>query len=605
VLLAAALRLVHLDAGWFGVDQARDVTWAELIASGQTHPTVGPPMRNRFHLGALYYDFWALPALFSTSPLAAYVHAGVLGTLSVVLVWCLTRALAGAAAGLAAAALLATSPVAVLDSRIAWAPAALPFWSALLLLVAVWFARAPTAPRAALLLFLAAFGTQLHVAAAPLALLAGGVVLWQVRALSWRGLLLAALGGAAPLVPMLLALATPVAQTAAAAVADPMQHRLRDILALVPRLVTGLTPVGLPPGVRAWLSAEAALTAATIAAGLYLLLRPAAPGRDARLRLVALALFAGLAAVALLPAEAWYYYLDGVLVPGAVVLGVTWQALRWRRAAVAVLACCVVARALLLTWWIVGAASAGHVSANLDFLRLGGPRPTDPEGRARLLSVATKQSAATILANDVGLSLDRFWRDVHGSAFADLDTDNGYFFRRAAEAGRHRTTTPRPDQGASALVHYRGDFPSGWLARSGLALAAGPLEIRTYEPALDLGAARLVGCGDEPPPAQRPRSPLDYGSGEPVLPDWPCAMPTVAVPVRAPAPDVALRVFARTEGAARVLEVTADPPGSPVASTAPGAGIGLALAPGPARLLVRLQVSGPARLDLYELHGLR
>jgi hypothetical protein len=75
--------------------------------------------------------------------------------------------------------------------------------------------------------------------------------------------------------------------------------------------------------------------------------------------------------------------------------------------------------------------------------------------------------------------------------------------------------------------------------------------------------------------------------------------------VRAPAPDVALRVFARTEGAARVLEVTADPPGSPVASTAPGAGIGLALAPGPARLLVRLQVSGPARLDLYELHGLR
>jgi hypothetical protein len=64
-------------------------------------------------------------------------------------------------------------------------------------------------------------------------------------------------------------------------------------------------------------------------------------------------------------------------------------------------------------------------------------------------------------------------------------------------------------------------------------------------------------------------------------------------------------VLARTEGAARVLEVTAEPPGEPVASAAPGAGVGVALAPGPARLLVRLAVEGPARLDLYELRGLR
>ena len=607
MLLAAALRLAHVDAGWFGVDQARDLAWGELIASGRGHPTVGPLMRNRFHLGALYYDFWALPAFFSTSPLAAYVHAGMLGTLAVLLVWYLTRALAGAAAGLAAAALLATSPVAVIDGRIAWAPAALPFWSALLLLALVSFACSPTPLRAAALLFLAAFGTQLHVAAAPLALLAGVVVLWHARALSWRGMLLAALGGVAPLLPMLLGLSTPVPPSTAATLAEPTANRLRDMLLLVPRLVTGLSPTGLPTGVRAWLAVEAAMTAATLAAGLYVLLRPRAAGRsrDPGERLIAAALLAGLAAVALLPAEAWYYYLDAVLVPGAVVLAVAWQAVRWRRAAIWVLAGCVVARTLLLAWWIHGAAAAGHVAANLDYLRLGGPRPAAPDARARLLGVATKRAAAGMLARDAGIPLERVWRDVHGSAFADLDTDNGYFFRRATDEVRRGAEGSPRDDGLSALVLYRGDFPAEWLARSGPALQAGPLEIRPYAAALDLAAARLVGCGDGAPPAQRPRAPLDYGSGEPALPQWPCANPTVAVPVRAVASDVALRVFARAEGDARVLDVVADPPGSPLATTAPGAGVGLALAPGPARLLVRLQVDGPARLDLYELHGLR
>lgn len=607
MLLAAALRLAHVDAGWFGVDQARDLAWGELIASGRAHPAVGPLMRNRFHLGALYYDFWALPAFVSASPLAAYVHAGMLGTLAVVLVWCLTRALAGAPAGIGAAALLATSPVAVIDGRIAWAPAALPFWSALLLLALVSFARSPTALRAAALLFLAAFGTQLHVAAAPLALLAGVVVLWHARALSWRGLLLAALGGVAPLLPMLLGLSTPVPPSTAATLAEPTANRLRDMLMLVPRLVTGLSPAGLPTGVRAWLAVEVAMTAATLAAGLYVLLRPRAAGRtrDSGERLIAAALLAGLVAVALLPAEAWYYYLDAVLVPAAVVLAVAWQALRWRRAAIWLLAGCVVARTLMLAWWINGAAAAGYVSANLDYLRLGGPPPAASDARARLLGVATKRAAAGLLARDAGIPLERVWRDVHGSAFADLDTDNGYFFRRATDEVRRGAGGSPRDDGRSALVLYRGDFPADWLVRSGPALQAGPLEIRPYAAALDLEAARLLGCGDAAPPAQPLRAPLDYGSGAPALPQWPCTTPTVAVPVRAVASDVVLRVFARAEGDARILDVVADPPGAPVASAAPGAGVGVALAPGPARLLVRLQVDGPARLDLYELHGLR
>ncbi|MEW6273037.1 MAG: hypothetical protein AB1689_27480, partial [Thermodesulfobacteriota bacterium] len=158
LLLAALLRLWHLEAGWFGVDQARDLAWAERIASGGPLPSVGPLMRGRFHLGALYYWFWAAPALVSTAPLAAYAFAALLGTGAVLATWWLARTLAGPVAALVAAAWLAASPIAVIDARIAWAPAALPPWTALLLLVATAFLAAPSTPRAAALLLVATLG---------------------------------------------------------------------------------------------------------------------------------------------------------------------------------------------------------------------------------------------------------------------------------------------------------------------------------------------------------------------------------------------------------------------------------------------------------------
>ena len=55
LLLAAFLRLLAIDAGWFGVDQARDLAWAASIVSGEELPHVGPLMRGRVHLpGPLY-----------------------------------------------------------------------------------------------------------------------------------------------------------------------------------------------------------------------------------------------------------------------------------------------------------------------------------------------------------------------------------------------------------------------------------------------------------------------------------------------------------------------------------------------------------------------
>lgn len=598
MLLGAALRLVHLDAGWFGVDQARDVAWAEAIASGDAYPAVGPLMRGRFHLGAVYYWFWALPAFVASEPLALYAYAALLGVLAVVLAWWLARRVAGPAAALVTVALLATSPVAVIDARIAWAPAALPPWSALVLLLAVALLERPTTIRAAALLAVAALGTQLHVAAAPLALVAGVVVLLRARPLGRRGLAIAAFAGALPLVPMLLALGEPVPRPAAATpLADPTAGRWRDLVFVVSRVVTGLSPAPLPWPVAAWLRIETVLTLLTLAAALWALVRPLRAATDAGLRVVAAAFVATIAAVALLPAEAWYYYLDATLVPGAVLLGAAASRLPWRRALPWLASGVVVARAALLVWWIHGAASAGFVSANLDHLRLGGPRPSAPDARARLLTVKTKSDAARALADVV--PLERLARDVHGAGFADLDTDNGSFLRRAAEASDAR------DDARSALLLYRGDVPEAWLTGFAPPQRIGPLDLYVYEPRLDLAAARLEGCGAD---AQLPRAqiaePRAYGAGEPPHPTWPCAAPTVVVPVRAPAPDVAVRVLARSDGAARVVELRARPDGTPLPPTG-GAGAGVELAPGAREVEVQLQVDGPARLDLYELHGLR
>ena len=605
MLLAAALRLVALDAGWFGVDQARDLGWAEHIASGAGRPRVGPLMRNRFHLGPLYYEFWAVPARIADGPLAAYAFAALLGVAAVCLTWLLARRLAGPRAALASAALLATSPVAVVDSRIAWAPAALPAWSGVVLLLATALVRSPSRLRAALLLFAAASGTQLHVAAAPLALVAGVLVLAHARRLGMAGVALAGLAGALPLLPMVAASFEPVPQVATPPVlGDPRVHRLGDLLLLVSRVLTGLSPAELPTLVAAWRPVETGVSVATLGAATALLLQPPrTPADTAGIRTVAAFFWAGVAAVALLPAEAWYYYLDMALLPGAVLLGTAIAALPVEPLATAALVGIVVGRTALLAWWIQLAAASGYVQANLDWLRLGGVRPADPDARARLLSVATREAAANVLVRDAGIPLERLWRDVHGSAFADLDIDNGYFLRRAARVAADGAAAGGGAQ-RSALVSYAGELPADWLGAFEAPRVAGPLEIRTYVPVLDLAAAELRGCSGALP-APPVKQPLAYGTGEPPLPAWSCATPTVVVPARAAADGTVVRVLARVDGAGRVADLSVRPAGEPLTVDAPGAGTGVVLPAGGGEIAVRLEVTGPARLDLYELHGLR
>jgi hypothetical protein len=353
----------------------------------------------------------------------------------------------------------------------------------------------------------------------------------------------------------------------------------------------------LPSAVRAWLPCEALIGAATLLAALLLALRPPRQTDARALRMVAAVFATGVVAVLLLPADAWYYYLDATLVPGAVLLGTMSVVMRARTLVAGALLLIVVARTLLLAWWIQLAAGSGYVLANLDWLHLGGARPADPDARARLLSVKTKTAVADALVHEVGIPTERLWLDTHGSGFSDLDTDNGYFLRRAARAGTI-------DRGRSALVSYPGELPVEWLTAFAPSQRVGPLEIRTYVPTLDRASAMLRGCDGHLPAPPLPE-PLAYGAGTPPWPEWPCVAPTVTMHAR-PAPDgTVVRALARIDGSARVVRVTGDPPAKPLGIEAPGAGTAVELPGGGGDIAVQLDVTGPARLDLYELHGLR
>ncbi|HZR83309.1 MAG TPA: hypothetical protein VFD92_19600 [Candidatus Binatia bacterium] len=560
-------------------------------------------MRNRLHLGATYYFFWALPALVAPGPGGAYAFAAVLGVVAVAATGALATATGGVAAGLAAMAWLATSPTAVIDSRIAWAPAAIPAWCAALLLVARSLLARATRAKASLLAALATFGTQLHLSAGALAPVAAGAILARVRTIGAGGVAAAAVAAALPLVPMALAWRVPLPAPSNAAVASassPFEHRLADLVALGARWLDGLSPTGAarPAPVDAWLQVEVWAGLIPVAAAIVAWLARARSRHPAGVGLVVAAFAAAVVVPAVLPAEVWGYYLDGALVPGAVLVGIAATRPRWRRVGAAALALLCAGRVALLAWWIATAASQGWVATQLELLRVGGARPSHPAARARLLGWGVKQEAARILSGDLAIPRGRLWRDVHGPGFADLDTDNGYFLG-APSAGRAAAADP----GRSAAVLHRGELDPEWLAAFAPAARAGPLDVYGYEPVLGNADLRLANCGGAPAPARRPPDPLDYGAGEPPLPDWPCATPVVEVPFAAPPAGVALRVFPRVIGRGRVVAVESEPAGTAVRAAAPGLDRGLLLPAQAGRLRVHLEIAGPAALDLVELHG--
>lgn len=631
LLLALVLRLSALEAGWFGVDQARDLAWASAIVEGSALPWTGPPMRNRVNLSALYYYFWAIPAVLSDRAWAFYAFAGLLGSAAILCVYQTASSLGAPGAGLIAALLLATSPQAVLDSRIAWAPAALVPAAAVFLVLANRFVRGPTTGRGAALAVTGSLATQLHLAAFPLCVVATGVLLQRRRSLGWRGLLVASVVGALPFVPMITGLAPRMtllvtgivesvrettAHTAGSAASSnghtstpgsrigdgpgpdiPRRFALRliEIATLRGRAVEGLSPAQNERPVWATLvirtqSLLIPLEAlAIVALWTY---RPREETRHLRVLLTA-TFFTSLSAVALLPAEGWYYYANPAQVPGTIALGALLARARPRLVVVALVTVLLVGQALFLVWWIGTSSRSGMVSASFDHLRLSGEPPPRPEARFRFLNLDIKQRAADVLTRELQIPRHRIWQSVHGPAFADLDSDNWFFFPAWPE-------TEGRTGGRSALISRPGEWPDAWTAAFPRQVEVGPLRIFAYEPRLEMGRAIVEGCSERTELPEVARDPVDYGNGEMALPSWGCPAPVVRVPVVDDGP-IEVRVFARMRGAGRVIRIVAEPPGETI--TAPSGDAGLLLARGTRSVRALLALHGPALLDIYELHG--
>lgn len=558
-------------------------------------------MRNRAFLGPLYYYFWSIPLFFSDDPVGAYVFAGLLGVLATGLAFELGRRLGGGRAGIASALVFATMPLAVVDGRIAWAPAAVPALVGLVLILVVSLLEEPRRGLALATAAVAAFTVQLHLAAAPILLVAGLAILACVGRLGLAGVLAAATAGVVVLLPTLWAATLPTPGGAVAGGGgDPTSHRLLDMLVVGRRAFEGVSPEPetWPAWVEALLVGETAWTSLVVVAAALVVARlPGAPRPAATASVLGMLAACGLS-VLLLPWEAWFYYLDASLLPAAVIVGLAVSTV-FGRAGVWALVVVAAARAALVLWWIQAAHGGGWVGANLDLLRLGGERPVDATARARVPTLAARDAAATVLTRRLGLPLAELWSRSHGPGFSDLDTDNGYFFERAARRSASERAATR---GSELIVTYRGQIPAEWRSGQPAPVISGPFEILQYEALLDRGAARLAGCAGESPPVRPAKTPLAYGDGALERSEWPCDEPTVEIPLAAGGGD-RIRVFVRLDGPGEIVDLSVAPPARArgIADAPAGLGRGIVVEGGATRVRVALRLHGPASLDVFEL----
>lgn len=509
--LGVFVRCWHLDAGWFGVDQARDVQTALDIAAGRDFPTVGPTMRRLTSLGALYYYVWAVPHLVSTDPIAAYAFAAAMGIAALALVWRFAGRAFGAAGALGAVAVFATAPVAVIDGRVAWAPAALPVVA--ILLVAL-LAGPLTAGRLAALGATLGVAVQLH-----LSMVAWGVAAFVVMLMRWPGWRAVGASVVGFLLTGFPAIYAAVANaghdagltTLPTRTAPDVAGRLLAVPMLGARVLDAFWqwPDAPNPWERfAWIAT--AVSAMAVLVGVARL-AVAAARRDAVALAVLVPLACQIGMVAVLPGDAWYYYLDAILPLVALAAGACWSAADPARrplvadaALVAVLASSLVLGAALVQW-IATITAHGYLAVHPAALALDGAGGRDASAPGRLPTVATKRAVANALAEnreDFGTR----WRTAHGPAFDDVTGDNGFWFQRTATGGS--------DLDARHVAFWYRDDPSApTTAADGVTLEThGPIVLARYEPRIAYHT-----CRDEQGPVALPirvvPDPRRYGDG--------------------------------------------------------------------------------------------
>lgn len=182
--LSAWLRFRHLDLVEFKGDEASAIGIARELLNGK-FPTVGLASSIGAVNPPLFVYLTAIPLAVDDDPLAATAFVGLLAVVAVGLTYAVLRPRFGALAALAASALLATAPWAVLAGRKLWAQNVLPL-ATVSLLWGLFLVLERRRTRAVLLVpVLLCLAFQLNFSALALVLPAVAVLAYRAREVSW------------------------------------------------------------------------------------------------------------------------------------------------------------------------------------------------------------------------------------------------------------------------------------------------------------------------------------------------------------------------------------------------------------------------------------
>jgi 4-amino-4-deoxy-L-arabinose transferase-like glycosyltransferase len=236
IVVALVLRLYRLpELLVLGNDQGRDALVVSQMLQTRVPVTEGPIASvGTYHRGPAYYYLLA-PAYALTlgHPIGGALLSVVFDVAALVMLYVLTRALAGPIAGLTAAGLWSVAPVLVEFGRFQWNPQVMPFFALLAVYAALRLARGDARWLMVLVpSFLIAW--QIHdpsLFLVPLLLL---VVLWKrqvvTRQIAYRALAL----GALVTLPFWF---------------EQLTHGMRDVIAMALYAVGTLTGLGIEPAV--------------------------------------------------------------------------------------------------------------------------------------------------------------------------------------------------------------------------------------------------------------------------------------------------------------------------------------------------------------------
>ena len=173
--MAAFLRLYRIaDYMTFLGDEGRDVLTVKHILDGQ-FTLLGPRSSAAdFYYGPIYFYMIApFLFLFHYDPVGPAVFIGILGVITVFLLYKIGKEFFGSIAGLVAAALYAISPVIITYSHSSWNPNPLPFVSLLMLYTLYHGLKKPHWSRFGLVGFLLGIALQLQYIALFLVIIVG------------------------------------------------------------------------------------------------------------------------------------------------------------------------------------------------------------------------------------------------------------------------------------------------------------------------------------------------------------------------------------------------------------------------------------------------